>query len=516
MAVVAKKLAIPYPIILVVGGLLLSLIPRAPRVTLDPNIVFLVILPPLLFSAAFHTSWREFRRNLLSILLLAFGLVSFTIFGVALVARWTLPGFDWKLGLVLGAVVATTDPISAVATARKLGIPRRISDLLEAESLLNDGSGLVALQFTSALVVTGVTPTFMAGAGTLFYLISAGLAIGVVVAIVVSRIQRSISESAIAITISLITHYIAYLAAESAGCSGIMATLACGMYLGRRSSGFYSLHARIESSAVWGTLDFILNGIVFLLLGLQLPAIIVDIHGMSLRQLVWSAALFCVVVIALRLLWVIPSSWFLSRLRHRAIARHTDPFSLRASFLIGWSGMRGVLALAAAISLPVYLADGSLFPQRNLLIFLTFCLIFVTLVVQGLTLPALIRQLGLSGKANADESQEEEYARREMIRAALHTLEQMRNDGAAEHPRALDQLEHYYQRRMALLNDEEEQTEGGETLSRGQVQRYDALAHRLRTIERDVALRLRDQHEIHDEVLRDLERELDLLDARFG
>ncbi len=496
-----------------IGGLCLSLVPGAPPVALDPNIVFLVILPPLLFSAAFHTSWREFQRNLLSILLLAFGLVGFTVFGVALAVRWLLPGFDWQLGLVLGAVVATTDPISAVATARKLGIPRRISDLLEAESLLNDGSGLVALRFTSALVVTGVTPTFLQGVGTLFYLIAAGLAIGIAVAWVVSHIQRTISESAIEITISIITPYIAYLAAESAGCSGIMATLACGIYLGRRSSGFYSLHARIEASAVWSTLNFILNGVVFLLLGLQLPTIIADIQGRGHRSLLLEATLFCLLVIALRLLWVFPSSWLIAKLRHRAIARHTDPFSSRAAFLVGWAGMRGVLALAAAVSLPEHVAAGGVFPERNLIIFLTFALIFVTLVVQGLTLPTLIRRLGLSGTAAASEMEEEEAARREMISSAMASLQELKLEGR-ENPHTLNQLEHYYQRRLALLGGEEDGSESG--LSREEVQQYDKIAHRLRSVERTAVLQLRDRRKIHDEVLRDLERELDLLDARFG
>jgi monovalent cation/hydrogen antiporter len=253
LAVLAKRLAIPYPIILVIGGLFLSLIPKAPRVTLNPDVVFLIILPPLLFSAAFHISWREFRRNIVSILMLAFGLVGFTVFGVALGTRWLLPGFDWKLGLVLGAVVATTDPISATATGRRLGLPRQITDLLEAESLVNDGSGLVALKFTVALVVTGITPSVAQGAGQLIYLIFTGVAIGIIVGSCIGWIQKTISEAPIEITISLITPYIAYLAAESAHCSGVMATLACGLFLGRRSSGFYSLHARIESTAFWIT-----------------------------------------------------------------------------------------------------------------------------------------------------------------------------------------------------------------------------------------------------------------------
>ncbi len=514
LAVLAKRVAVPYPIILVIGGLILSALPGAPRVELEPNIVFLVFLPPLLFSAAFHTSWREFKRNLVSILLLAFGLVGFTVFGVALVTRWILPGFDWQLGLVLGAVVATTDPISAVATARKLGIPRRISDLLEAESLLNDGSGLVALRFTAALVVTGVTPTFLQGVGQLFYLISAGIAIGLVVAYLISRIQRSIAESSIEITISLITPYVAYLAAESAHCSGIMATLACGIYLGRQSSGFYSLHARVESSAFWRTLDFILNGIVFLVLGLQLPSILADIEGLGIGNMALDATLFCLLVVVIRLLWVFPSGWLTSKFRDPRIARHVAAMPPRALFILGWSGMRGVLALAAAISLPERLSNGQPFPQRNLIIFLTFCVIFVTLVLQGLSLPALIRRLGLSGASATAEKEEEETARKQMISAAMQAIAEMREQ-EARNPAVLDHLEHFYQRRLALIT-EQEQSESNGIWNRREVREYDDLSYRLRSIERQVALRLRDEHKIHDEVLREIERELDLLDVRFG
>lgn len=512
LAVLAKRLSIPYPIVLVIGGLCLSLIPHVPRISLDPAIVFLVILPPLLFSAAFHISWREFRNNLVSILMLAFGLVGFTVYGVALATRWMLPGFDWKLGLVLGAVVATTDPISATATARRLGLPRRITDLLEAESLVNDGSGLVALKFTAALLVTGVTPTFFGGLGQLLYLISAGIAIGLIVAVATHKIQRRISDAPIEITISLVVPYIAYLAAEAANCSGVMATLACGVYLGRRSSGFFSLHARIESTAVWNTLDFILNGIVFLLLGLQLPSILSEIRGIDLPTLVRDSALFSTLVILLRLIWVFPGAWISAQIRRHLRLRKMDKVSRGAIFIVGWSGMRGVLALAAAISLPERLNSGAPFPQRNLLIFLTFCVIFATLVLQGLSLPFLIRRLGLSG--NTAGQGEEQMARCQMISAALHQLRQLKQENADDRPDVREQLERYYQRRLASLEgssaDKNSSSTDTHPESRG------SIAQQMRNVERATAVRLRDKNKIHDEVLRTLERELDLLDARFA
>ncbi|MFL6414105.1 MAG: Na+/H+ antiporter [Bryobacteraceae bacterium] len=510
-AVIAKWLTTPYPIILVIGGLLLSLIPAAPRVVLNPSVVFFVFLPPLLFSAAFQTSWRDFRRNLPSILMLAFGLVAFTVFGVAAGIRWIVPGFDWRLGMVLGAVVATTDPISAAATARRLGIPQVITDLLEAESLVNDGSGLVALKFTAALLVTGKTPSVLEGVGELLYLIFFGIAIGLCVGKVIQFVQSKISEASIEITISLITPYIAYLTAESAHCSGVMATLACGIFLGRRSYGFYSLNARIDSTAVWRTLDFILNGVVFLVLGLQLPAMLSEIRGMSVAGLLWTASCFTLLVIALRLLWVYPSAWLVQRFTNTGGASSSILFTPRAIFIVGWSGMRGVLALAAAFSLPETLNDGTPFPHRNLIIFFTFCVIFVTLVLQGLTLPPLIRRLGLSAATHAER--EEQLARREMITAALRELDKIRESNAEGEARTFDHLSGFYQRRLALL--EEGDGSVSESATRAQIAKHEQIAQQLRSIERNVALRLRNENKIHDEVWRHLERELDLLDARF-
>lgn len=510
LALVAKRMQVPYPIVMVIGGLAFSLVPGLPRISLDPNIVFFVVLPPLIFSAAFHISWREFRNNMVAILMLAFGLVGFTVYAVAAFSRWTLPGFDWKLGLVLGAVVAPTDPLAATSTARRLGIPRKITDLLEAESLVNDGSGLVALKFTAALVVTGITPSFLLGTADLIYLIAVAVAIGLICGVVVHEVQQRITDAPIEITLSLITPYVAYLCAEAAQCSGVMATLACGLYLGRRSSGFFSLHARIESRAVWRTLDFILNGIVFLLLGLQLPSILGDIRGMSMGGVIWHAALFSAAVIVIRLIWVYPGAWISGIVRRKLRLHERPPFSPRELFVVGWSGMRGVLGLAAAISLPETLRNGARFPERNVIIFLTFCAIFATLVLQGLSLPTIIRKLGVGGVEGVHD--EETLARREMIQAALEELKRMKEEKQGEQTDVQDQLERYYRRRLALLN----QYGISDGASASATDDTASVAQRLRAVERTVVLKLRDENKIHDEVLRSLERELDLLDARFA
>lgn len=512
LALVAKRLQIAYPIILVIGGLVLSLIPRIPRVTLDPELVFLVILPPLVFSAAFHTSWRDFRQNLTGILMLAFGLVGFTMFGVALFMRFLFPDFGWSLGLVLGSLVAATDAIAATAIAKRLGLPRRLTDLLEAESLVNDGSGLVALKFTLAMVVTGVTPGLFEGAGTLLYLVFAAVVIGLAAGFLVNRVQILINDAPIEITISLITPYIAYLAAERLHCSGVLATLACGLYLGRRSSAFYSLRARIDASAVWRTLDFILNGLVFLTLGLQLPRILKDISGISTRSILIDGVLFSLTVLGLRFLWIFPGEkllFFIQRWRKTPLL----PVSNAGIFLLGWAGMRGVLSLAAAFALPMRLANGDPFPYRDLIIFLTFCVIFSTLVVQGLTMPALIRRLGLSQPSTMQE--EETNARREMLSAALETLRELRERNQTGDGGVFDYFEAYYRERLARTQHEAGEEENESARVASLIQR-NYVGQELRNTERQVALRLRRRNKIHDEVLRHLEYELDLLDVRFA
>jgi CPA1 family monovalent cation:H+ antiporter len=265
----AIRLKVPYPILLVIGGLALSFVPGIPRFDLHPDFIFLGVLPPLLFAAAFATSWRDFRYNLVSIAFLAFGLVGFTVFGVALISQWILPGFDWRLGLVLGAVVSTTDAIAATSIGRRVGLPQRLIDVLEGESLINDASGLLALEFTVALVVTGQTPTMLEGGGRLLILVVGGVAVGLILGKLVDWVERRIDDAPIEITISLVTPYVAYLGAESIHSSGVLAAVACGLFLGRRSATYFSSTVRIEAWAFWNTLTFVLNGVVLIIFGVD-------------------------------------------------------------------------------------------------------------------------------------------------------------------------------------------------------------------------------------------------------
>ena len=506
----ARKLQTPYPIVLVVAGLVLSLLPGIPRVTLDSDLIFLVVLPPLLFSAAWLTSWRDFLQNLISISFLAFGLVGFTVLGVATTAHLAFPGFDWRLGVVLGAAVATTDAIAATSIAKRVGLPQRVVDVLEGESLLNDATGLLALEFGLAIVVAGQTPTVTSGFLRLSYLTAAGIMVGLLLGAFVHWVEHHIDDGPIEITISLMVPYAAYLAAEFIHASGVLAVVACGLYLGRGSAHFFSPAVRIQANAVWNVFTFILNGFVFVLIGLQLPIVREGIRNYSSTSLLLYAGLFSLLVIVLRLLWVFPGATLAYWIRRHLLHQNELRPPVRQIFVTGWTGMRGVIALAAALSLPEQLADGSPFPQRSLIIFLTFSVILVTLVLQGLTLPALIRALGLAGSSGLNS--EETEARRVMAEAALDELRKVSKEAEPDSAALYDDLKEHYRRRLSSLplEGEDQDGSGAEAYAK-----FLSVSLELLRIERETALSLRNSGRINDETLRQLLQELDLSETRF-
>jgi CPA1 family monovalent cation:H+ antiporter len=394
LSVLARRIQIPYPIMLVVGGLAVSLLPNVPRVELNPDIVFLVLLPPLLFAAAFHMSWPNFRENLFKISMMAFGLVGFTVAAVAYLTSRFLPGIDHRIGFVLGALVASTDAIAASAIAKRMHLLQGIADLLEGESLLNDAASLVALEFSIGMLVSNSVPTVTEGTLRLLYLSGGGILLGLLAGWLIRWCQMRLTDAPIEITLTLLAPYVAYIAAESVHSSGVLATVVCGLYLGARQSESLSARARIESVAIWNTLDFILNGIVFTLIGLQLPKVLEAIRGVRFVELFFDAAFLIALLVALRLTWVFAESWIEFGV-HLLFKRPASRPRSNENFFIGWTGMRGVITLAAAMALPEYVDSGAPFPQRDILIFLTFSVILVTLVAQGLSLPWIIRNLGL-------------------------------------------------------------------------------------------------------------------------
>src|SRR5580692_901853 len=314
----ARRLKVPYPILLVIAGLLVSFLPGMPRIGLDPDLVFLVFLPPLLYSAAWTLSWREFQRNFVSIAMLAVGLVSFTVLGLAMTAGSLLPGFDWKSAVLLGAVVAATDAIAVTSIARRVGLPQRIAHILEAESLVNDGTGLLALQFGLAMLMTGRTPSLVEGTGRLVFLIGAGVMVGLAIGGVVALFERWVDDGPIEIVISILVPYAAYLIGERAHASGVIAVIACGMYMSRKSPEYMSPQVRLQATAVWDALTFVLNGIVFVLIGLQLPYVMGQIGGMSRVVLLEYGIGFSTVIIALRMAWVYGETYIAYAMRRWA------------------------------------------------------------------------------------------------------------------------------------------------------------------------------------------------------
>jgi monovalent cation/hydrogen antiporter len=511
LATLAERFKTPYPIVLFMGGVALSLLPGLPRIALNPDVVFLVVLPPLLFIGGFNTSWRDFRHNLASILMLAFGLVGFTVLGIALGTGWLIPGFDYRLGAVLGAVVSTTDAIAAGAIAKRLGLPRRIVDVLEGESLVNDASGLLALQFTVALVVAGQRPTIGVALLELMWLISGGLAVGLLGALIIHKTSLHITDAPIEITLSLATPYFVYLAAESIHASGVLSAVVCGLYLGRKNSEVLSINARLEGSAVWKTLEFVLNGLVFTLMGLQLPLVLSGIHDLSAGQLMRYGAAFAILVVALRIIWVFPGAVIAYWIRRHVLHQDDPRPGSKQIFIVAWTGMRGVLALAAAISLPTVLQNGDPFPQRDVIIFLTFCVIFATLVLQGLTLPVLIQKLGLA--AAGERSTEERQARLVILTTVLEYLEKLAKGAKSDHAMIYEDLIRRYRTRATLVEGGGEKRKQQREVTLARYERN--LAQELRALERSTAVSLRNEDKINDELLRTIERELDLGEVRF-
>lgn len=513
VAGLARRFAVSYPIALVIFGLLCSLIPHVPNIPLAPSIVFLVILPPLLYISAWQTSWREFRYNLVSISSLAIFLVFFTAVGVAFAAEWWLPGFDWRLGFLLGAVVSPTDAVAATSIARKVGMPQQIVDLLEGESLLNDATGLLALEFGVEMVAQGTTPSLARGMLEFAWLTVGGVLVGVAIGWVVTRLEPWVDDGPVEIAMSLIIPYAAYLAGDAVRASGVIAVVACGLLVSRHSSSLFSPRVRLQSVAVWDALEFLLNGFVFVLIGLQLPYVLAGIKGSSKSSLILYALAFSAMLVALRLAWMFPATrvawWVRTCVMHQ---NHQKPGSNQV-FVVGWTGMRGVVALAAANSLPLTLNDGRPFPQRSFIIFLTFSLIVVTLVFQGLSLPWLVRRLGL---ATPDTGFcEEGRARHLLLESAIAFLTERRNSAGNESERHLyEDLLHQYEHKITEIDPcgpdgtVPEETSGGLTMG-------GVLLDTIRR-EREELNLLRSTGRIADSVHRTLQRELDLSESRLA
>jgi monovalent cation/hydrogen antiporter len=508
LATVARRVLIPYPIFLVLGGLVIGLLPNVPILSLDPELVFLVILPPVLWAAAYFTSLRDFRANLRPITLLAFGLVLATTAVVAAVAHFVMPGLSWPAAVALGAIVSPPDAVAASAIARRLGIPYRIVTVLEGESLINDAAALVLYRSAVAAVVTGVFS--LTDALWQFVVTSAG---GVLIGLLVGWIGiwalRLTQDSLIEIGITLLAPYAAWLLAERTHTSGVLACVVGGLYTRQFFSAVVAPATRIQGLAVWNLLVFVLNGLVFTLIGLQLGAIrAAGLHA-TLGTLVTLGAVISLAAIVIRLIWV-PLAVVIPRLVSSAL-RARDPIPpWPYVLLVSWVGMRGIVSLAAALALPLTTASGAPFPFRNEMILVTFAVILATLVLQGLTLTPMIRFLALGEDRTLEL--EEARAREEAAQAAMLRLAEL---ATASWPRRED-----VERMRALYTQRIQRASPIELSADADIARRQAAFRRLRhetlSAERRALIALRDQGAISDEVLHRLEQELDVEAMRIG
>jgi monovalent cation/hydrogen antiporter len=508
LAVLAYKIRLPYPLVLVVGGLALSFVPRLPEVKLNPEVVFYFVLPALLYPAGLFTSWRDFRRNLRPILLLAIGLVLATMLAVACIAHSIVPVLPWAAAFALGAIVSPPDAVAATAIIRRVGVPHRIQVILEGESLVNDATALVALQFAIAALVTG---TFSPGyaAARFAWAAVGGIGVGLLVGLIMRWVQSHLDNPPVQITFSLLTPFIAYLPAERLHASGVLAAVAAGIFLGWHSPLMITARTRLQAYAFWETIVFLLNGFVFIVIGLQLPGILRTLHRESLLGATVSASAICAAVILVRFAWVIPAAYLPYLLGNRFRGRDPLP-SWQNVAIISWTGMRGVVSLAAAFALPLALPNGRPFPARDYILFVAFSVILVTLVLQGLTLPLLIRKLGLPSDTETDD--EERLARLEANKAALGWIEKTRGDGKFSSD-AVDRLRAEYDERIEQL----EHCADNPDDCRGEIAtpQYQRLQHQALRVERKTIIRLRNERVINDDALRRIQRDLDLAEARL-
>ena len=502
MLVIAPALRVPYPILLVLGGLVLGLAPGMPEFELRPELVFFGVLPPLLYSAAFFTSLRDLRATARPIGALAVGLVVATTIGVAVVAHAFVDELSWGSAFVLGAIVSPTDPLAATSIARRLGVPRKLVTIVEGESLVNDGTGLVAYRVAVVAVVSGSYSAAEAG-GLFVVSVVGGVGVGLAVGWLVRQLRRRVDNPPAEITISLLTGYFAFIPAELLGVSAVLAAVTAGIYLGWHTPELTTAQVRLQTFAVWEIVQYLLNALLFVLVGLQLPVVVDALEGISSGALLGYSVIVSITVVAVRFAWVFAvlqaPKWLSGRVS-----------SWRGGIFLSWAGMRGAVSLAAALALPLRTDAGEPFPGRDLVLFLTFAVILVTLVVMGLTLPIVIRWLRLED--DGIEEREDAKARIRSAEAALGRLEELVGEDWVREDTA-DRLRGAYRFRTNRFRARLDDGDDGSIESRSQD--YQRLRRELLDAERGALLELRRAGVISNDVWLRVERDLDLEDERL-
>jgi CPA1 family monovalent cation:H+ antiporter len=517
LRVLAARLDVPHPVLLVLGGLALATIPGLPRIGFEPETLFLLFIPPLLYITAFFTSLRDFRAKLGAIARYGTLLVLLTMVAVAWAAHTLLPEITWPAAFVLGAIVSPPDPVAAVAILRRLGAPRDVVTLLEGEGLVNDAAALVAYRIGVAAVATGAFSPARA-AFQLLVTGAGGVIVGLGVGWLIGEARRRASVPIIENTISLLSPFLAYIPADRLGLSGVLATVAVGLYLGRRGPRFTRAASRVQAEGTWTMVQFLLESSIFMLVGLELPYVLHALGSHSLAQLIGYGAVVTLVAIAVRLLYTFTSVLVLRSLPRRR--RQAPPPSWRFAAFVGWTGMRGGDSLVIALALPLATATGAPFPARDLIIFLTFAVIFYTLVLQGLTLKPLLRWLRLSD--SGELYNEEAHARRVVAEAALRQVERESKRGEGADPEVVRLLRRQYAARVARWSARDREVHGADdpdhraladrdgTAAERRARGHRRLSRAIIDAERRALIQLRDRGAIGDEVLRRVQRDLDL------
>ncbi len=509
LSVIARLLGVPYPIVFVLGAIPLGYLPGVPHVELDPDLVLVIFLPPLLYGAAFFADLRSLRADARALSLISIGLVLVTTCSVAVVGH-ELIDLPWAVAFALGAIVSPTDPVAATAITRQLSAPRRLVNMIEGGSLVNDASALIAYRVAVAAAIGGSFSLFDATVDFLVAVVG-GIGIGLLVGVAIAAIRPRLNDIPVEITLSIFSGFVGYFPAEELGFSGVLAAVTTGIYLSWRAPQISSAQMRIQGFAVWELIVFLLNAVLFVLIGLQLPSILDEVADMDVAALAGYGVAIIAVVVGTRFLWLFTMPYLI-----RALDRRPSQVERRVGagprVVMGWAGMRGAVSLAAALSLPLETDAGTPFPERDLVIFLAYCVVVFTVVVQGLTLPALIRRLGVTDDGSEEEA-EEHAARIAAAEAALAAL-----DGLAAEDWARDDtverlrgMYSYRRRRFATMSGELEDEDGIVDRSLA----YQRLMHAVIEAQRAAIVRLRNERMISGDVMRRVERDLDLEESRL-
>jgi Na+/H+ antiporter len=505
LALAARRIRVPYPILLILGGVTLGFVPGLRAIHLEPDLVFDLFLPPLIYPAAVFISWRDFRANITPILFLATGLVLATMTAVALLLHY-FAGLPLAAAFVFGAIISPPDAVAALAVTKNLQVPRRIVVILEGESLINDATSFISFRFAVAAVMTGMFSLESAGLQFLGVALG-GVAVGLAIGWLATQVQKRLDDPPVQTMFSLMTPYVAFFVGERLHVSGILAVVIAGIYYGWRAPHFLTGRMRLQALPVWDMVLFVLNGTLFMLIGLELPEVLRSLSSSTIVQVLKLGLLVIFAITAVRFAWLFASDYLSCLLSRGSKARKRDPWQHTA--LIAWTGMRGADSLAGALAIPFALPSGQPFPGRDLILFLTFCVIFGTLVLQGLTLAPLIRSLGIVNDHVTER--EERRARLKANQAALALLETPDVEKRAR-PEVVERLRAEYRDRIGQLQNEPGlQTHSNRLFSRD----FEDLAREVLRTERETVLRLRGEEAINDQALRRIQRDIDLAEARL-